>query len=219
MIIIGADLSINSSGVVRMVLDDKTLEIKRQDYLSFTQVKKTATKDIIHYKKDDFRNDIEQNKWMTERIISFCVTLGEPDYIGIEDYAFAARGLVFNIAEFIGGFKSAVYDRRWKIRLYDPCTIKMYATGKGNADKVGIEDAYNKNHKGQLTGIDTLPEYKSPKVDIIDAYFIAKILQVELKIRHNVIDIRKLSEMETKIFQRTTKGNPENLLVREFLAK
>jgi Holliday junction resolvasome RuvABC endonuclease subunit len=219
MIIIGADLSINSSGMVRLILDDKTLEIKRQDYLSFTQVKKTATSEIIHYKKERFKNNIEQNKWMTERIISFCITLGEPEYIGIEDYAFAAQGLVFNIAEFIGGFKSAVYDRGWKIRLYDPCTIKMYATGKGNADKVAIEDAFTKNHTGTFPTIDSLPEYKSPKIDIIDAYFIAKILQVELKIRHNVIDIRKLSEMETKIFQRTTKGNPENLLVREFLAK
>lgn len=94
----------------------------------------------------------------------------------IEDYAFAAVGKVFHIAENTGILKY----RLWKeygieAITIPPTVIKKAATGKGNANKEAMQQAFVKE-----TGIN-LKEYLqltdsqwNPSSDIIDSYYICK---------------------------------------------
>lgn len=215
MIICGIDPSINSSGIFKIQLDDKTLDIIDQDYLSFTQVKKNECNNILWYKKKDFKNNLEQNIWMQSKISPFIQYV---NYLAIEGYAYGATGLVFEIGEFVGGIKQMVYELSIKMRIYEPTVIKMYATGNGTSDKISMCDKYDKLKDGQLD-LGHLPQYKSPKEDVVDAYYICKLLRLELMLRKGLITLDKLNETEIKIFNRLTKSNPVNILARDFIGE
>ena len=64
-----------------------------------------------------------------------------------------------------------------------------------------------------------LPEFKSPRNDIQDAWYIAKLLQLEIKLRSGLIMLHDLPEHEIVVFNRCTKKYPVNLLARDFLQK
>jgi len=217
MKIVGLDLSINGSGCVSLTLDDN-LDIIDKDFRTFTTVKKNATDKIIHYnKKKDFDDYIEQNIWMTKQIINFC-SLGQ--YVAIEDYAYGAMGAVFHIGEFCGYVKHCLYEQEYIMRLYEPTTVKKFII-RGNADKILIEEEYDKlPKKEKFAEIEDLPRGgKSPRCDVIDAYNLAKLLQLELKVRAGIITVRDLTDKQREIFNKVSKKNPENLLVRPFLGE
>ena len=215
MRIIGIDPSINATGLYEMDLDDKTLDILSYDYKGFTQVKKNETTEIVHYKKKDFKNNIEQHIFMEEEISSF---IYGADYVAIEGYAFNATGRVFDIGEFVGGLKRMIYNEKILMRIYEPTVIKLASTNKGNCDKIRMCDEYDKLYDGQLD-LGHLPQYKTPKEDIVDAYYICKLLRLELMLRRGLIHLEKLSETEIKIFNRCTKSNPVNILGRGFIGE
>lgn len=214
MIICGIDPSINSTGIYKMKLDDNTLDIIEQDYLGFTQVKKNSSNNIHWYKKKDFKNNIEQNVWMQNQIYGF---IGHPDYVAIEGYAYGATGKVFEIGEFVGGLKQMLFNMGIKIRVYEPTVVKLSSTGRGNADKIRMIDEYEKYNEKQLN-LSDLPQYKI-KEDIVDAYYICKLLRLELMLRKALIKLEDLSETEIKIFNRCTKSNPVNILGRGFIGE
>jgi len=212
MNIVGIDNSVNSPGVVWFTLDTE-MNIIKKNYLGFTSVKKNETKNIIFYKKKDFLDPIHQYIWNRDQIFGRIVEdIGcKPDYLAMEDYAYAALGKVFNIAESTSALKVRFYEQRIPIRLYDPCSIKLFSTGFGNSDKERMKQSYNllpENEK--LSGI--------INEDIIDAYFITNLLYLELKIRRGLIRLSDLDESKIKVFNRTSKSHPENLLVQNFIA-
>lgn len=211
MKICGLDLSLNGSGCVMFELD-KNLDITDHQYLAFTQVKKNSTKDILYFSKKQFKNDFEQNKWTRDNIINFCQ---HAEYCAVEDYAFGAKGRVFHIGEGIGLFKISLYDAGHKLRLYDPCSIKMFACDNGTAKKEDMCDAHDKK-QGNPLRLQFLPRFGSPKEDIVDAYFIARLLQTELKLRKGLITLKSLTEKQIQIFNRTTKAHPVNILAEDF---
>jgi hypothetical protein len=217
MKILGLDLSINGSGCVKFELDDK-LNVIGKSYLSFTQVKKHETKEILHFSKKNFPNNFEQNAWTITNILAFCEGC---EYVAVEDYAFGAKGMVFHIGEFVGEVKKFLYwgwnknNRGMNLRLYDPCSIKMWATDRGNATKEDMVDSYDKVHKDPLK-LSFLNRFGSPKEDIVDAYFIATLLQTELKLRLGLIQLKDLTEKQIQIFNRTTKSHPTNVLATDF---
>lgn len=213
MIISGIDPSINGTGAVKFYLDDN-LDITNTDYLSFTTVKKNSNSKVKHFRKKDFTNKLEQNKFMIKHVSGF---VSDSDYMSMEDYAYSATGKVFDIAEYVGSLKLSLYNMGNKIRLIEPTVVKKYATNRGNCDKIAMEDEYKKT---DILGLkNTLPEYKSPKLDIIDAFFMTDFLRTELKLRLGIITIKQLSKEHIEIFNRVTKSNPVNILARDFLEK
>jgi Holliday junction resolvasome RuvABC endonuclease subunit len=213
MIIVGIDPSINGTGVVKFYLDPVDLKLGDMEYMGFTQVKKHSSNKIIHYRKKDFENNLDQNLFMYDEIRDFCE---DAEYIAIEDYAYSATGKVFNIAEYVGGLKMDLYLEGKKIRMIEPTVVKKYAVGRGSCDKISMEDEYMKN---DVLGLSKLPEYKSPKLDIVDAFYIAKYLQLELQLRFGYILLKNLSQEHIQIFNRVTKSNPVNILARDFLER
>ena len=85
----------------------------------------------------------------------------------IEDYAFSARGRVFHIGENTGILKYKLNKCRLRFESVTPQIVKKYATGKGNAKKVDMYEAFVED-----TGIE-LGKVKQWS-DIADSYWIAK---------------------------------------------
>jgi hypothetical protein len=157
-----------------------------------------------------------------------------PWYVAIEDYALGAAfsgstGLV-QIAEMTGTIKHWIYINGGTIRTYDPSTVKLYATGKGNALKrhvieAAVAEGFNlplemfKEVKKIWQGRPD-KELDGPGSDLCDAYTLAKMLWTELQVRAGNIELKDLPEhIREKIFFRVTKANPINLLARDFIHK
>ena len=211
MYIAGIDPSMNGTGVCIFEID-KEFNIINQDYISFTQTKKLETKNIHHYRNKDFNNQIEKFIFMIDRINDF---VSECEYIAIENYAMGAIGMVFDIAEFVGSLKMGLYNNNKKIRMYSPKTVKKFNTLDGNADKIKCEDVYIKN--GDIFKLNFLPEYKSPKLDIIDAYYICNLLYNELKVRHGYSNIKDYHLKQIEVFNSVSKKHSNNILTEEFV--
>lgn len=107
-----------------------------------------------------------------------------PDVVGIEGYAYGAKGLVFDIAEATGVFKHELYKQTGLIpHVIAPAMIKKVASGKGNAKKFQMLDAWNAKHPEMnllklfdeiLSKPESIP---SPISDMVDAYWITEVLR------------------------------------------
>lgn len=101
------------------------------------------------------------------------------NYVGIEGYAFGAKGQVFNIGENTGILKYKLRERvAPKMSIFAPSEIKKFATGKGNANKMLMYEAFTEETGDDLSLIfgpwDQGYKGQSPVSDIIDSYYIAK---------------------------------------------
>lgn len=240
MIICGLDYSMNSPGVVRAQLDDN-LDIEKLTYRGFTSVKKIAKLDdnLLFYHKDkQFKNSFEKSIWMADKILGFMCNcdadgvsngivkgiMSVPDYCAMEGYAMGAKGQVFNIGESTMVTKLGIYKNEIALRIYEPSTIKKFATGRGGGkgenkvDKAVMDEYYEMIDVENRIDLSHLPVAKVPKEDLVDAYYSMKLLQTELKLRHGLLDLKSLSLPKIELFNRVTKANPENLLVRPFIS-
>jgi hypothetical protein len=218
-IIAGIDYSKNAPGVVKAKLNSNFDIVDKIEYRGFTSVKKVNKSDsniLFYHKKNSFNNDFEKAIWMRERIFEF---IEGASYCSIEGYAFGANGKVFDIAEACMCTKLKVYENNIPLRIYEPTVIKNFAGCKGNSGKVEMGEAYIKDSESSkiIPNLSHLPQFKTPSEDIVDAYYCMKLLQMELKLRYGIVELRKLSLNAIKIFNRVTKAYPENILVRPFL--
>lgn len=226
MIIAGLDISLTSPGVVKFILDDTTLDITCKTWIGFTSVKKDYDKckgNLLFYKK--FPNYFERSIWIRDSIMDFLFASGHVDYAAVEDYPYGgASGQVFHIGGFTEIIKLQLYQKNISQRLYDITLIKKMATGRGNADKLAMYDAFMKIPVEERIDISKLPivetsKGKSPTSDIIDAFYITKLLQTELKLRRGLLSLKDMSEDINWIFNRVTKTADENILTREFIKR
>lgn len=102
--------------------------------------------------------------------------------VTIEDYAFNATGRVFHIGEHTGVLKYLLYKSGYVVNSIPPTVIKKFATGKGNADKPRMTQAFLDAYPSANTWRTvffprtsrTASPAKSPLADLADAYWIAK---------------------------------------------
>ena len=98
----------------------------------------------------------------------------------IEGYAFATSGKshVRSVAENTGLLKHKMYKVKQPFTSVPPTVIKKYATGKGNANKELMYDAFcaeiltPPDLKSRLTP--NSKKLRNPVTDIVDSYFICK---------------------------------------------
>lgn len=93
--------------------------------------------------------------------------------IAMEDYAFSARGKVFNIGENGGVLKYILWKEFGvKVILVAPTAVKKIYSGKGNADKDVMYKAFVEREGVDLVKIFDYQckEIKSPIGDLVDAY-------------------------------------------------
>ena len=95
----------------------------------------------------------------------------------IEGYAFGAVGRVFQIAENAGLLKYRAWVENIALDVYPPTVIKKLATGKGNANKEMMYDAFLAENSVDIrnrVGILNKNQW-NPVSDIVDSYYIAKL--------------------------------------------
>lgn len=100
--------------------------------------------------------------------------------VAIEDYAFAATGRVYHIGENCGILKYKLSEQNITYVTIPPTVIKKFATGKGNAVKQRMVEAFLRVFPAGSAWIKELfPRMKdaapanSPLADLADAYWIA----------------------------------------------
>ena len=98
----------------------------------------------------------------------------------IEGYAFATSGKshVRSVAENTGLLKHKMYKANQSFTSIPPTVIKKYATGKGNANKELMYDAFSKECVAPVDLQKTLRpksnKLTNPTTDIVDSYWICK---------------------------------------------
>jgi Holliday junction resolvasome RuvABC endonuclease subunit len=96
--------------------------------------------------------------------------------VTLEDYAMGAKGRVFHIGENTGVLKYRLWKNHINTHVISPSEVKKFATGKGNANKEAMYDAFVSDYKSynlkDIMGQDA--KLDSPVTDIIDAYYICK---------------------------------------------
>lgn len=183
MRVLGADLSINGSGLCVMDLNE--------DYTVKNFSLHGFTKTIKHrYSSSDLEvlplpDDYENYPYFYKcRLIYDLVKdkIGKIDYVAIEDYSMGSKGLVFNIAEYVGGFKNIFYEQRIPMKLLPPNSVKLFATSNGGADKVLMGMHFKSSPFSKIVNqkLFELPEYESPQADMVDAFQMANLLRCEL---------------------------------------
>ena len=146
-----------------------------------------ANKKLIDEQYDNIK--ILKNLGITDVSVKRFINLGESTVqflldnrvsrVVIEDYAFAAKGRVFNIGENCGILKMLLYNAGIEYSVIAPSVIKKYATGKGNANKNKMFDSFLNETGINLFSTFGLKETKnlpSPIDDLIDSYYLARYL-------------------------------------------
>jgi Holliday junction resolvasome RuvABC endonuclease subunit len=76
----------------------------------------------------------------------------------------------------MGIFKHKLYKAAIPLTVIEPSKAKKIATGKGNADKQAMYDAFVKETKVDLMSTFDQRTLSNPITDIVDSYFILKSL-------------------------------------------
>jgi hypothetical protein len=231
--VVGADVSVNHSALV--VLDQDGEEV-------FTRYLTTKVKDVKKSlggarlfkqgKEDSDRAAYGQRRlgWLAGYYFALADEIRkEADargadfiYVSLEDYAYAATGKTFHLGECGGLWKIVCHSQGFKLRLHDPMAPKMFATGRGNASKIEVREGAVEKWTGEF-GFDRFPvgppsdPEASVQGDVVDAYVLARMGLTEVWLRDGEVHTRDLPEEERKIFNRTTKTFPTNILSRNWL--
>lgn len=115
--------------------------------------------------------------WVLSCILKSCPTdtgLNTDIRVTIEGYAMGAKGKVFHIAENTGLLKYKLYKQHIPFDNPAPTTVKKFATGKGNAKKEAMYEAFFDDTSIDLEKILDCKRDKNPVNDIADAYWMCK---------------------------------------------
>lgn len=139
----------------------------------FTKIRNIRILPYPSYKTEEERFDKLTKKIMTK--------LNGAKMVALEGYSFGSKGRVFNIGEATGLLKHKLYKSDTDFITVAPTEVKKLATGKGNANKETMLQAFIDE-----CGIDLKEELQpkrklgSPTTDIIDSFFICQYLWREL---------------------------------------
>jgi Holliday junction resolvasome RuvABC endonuclease subunit len=137
------------------------------------------TKNIIGYEHIEYDTPIKRFSQISDWAIN---TFNRLSYdlknlkVFIEGYSFGSKGqAIFQIAENCGILKYRLQQLKINYDTVVPSVVKKGATGKGNADKDMMYDAFTKETKIDLKKIFDTDKVGNPISDIADSYFIQKV--------------------------------------------
>ena len=168
--IIGIDYSLTSPAVC---VNDGKLK-----FYYLTTKKKwlgKQSKDIIGYEHKEWTDPIERFTYISDFVFDILFTANNPK-IFIEGYSFGSKGQgLFQIAENCGILKYRLMDSHIPYETIVPSVVKKGATGKGNADKDKMYEAFCKDTKTNLKKVFDTEKVGNPISDIVDSFYIAKL--------------------------------------------
>lgn len=146
-------------------------------------------------------------------------------FVGLEGYAYKGQRTGSNpyqLGEAGALFKRHVKAAGLDMRLHDPTSVKMFATNIGNAPKDVVYEACVEMIREDDCGLD-LDRYPTndkdggPRADVVDAYVLAKMVQMEVEIRVGRLAFVDLEDGPRRVFNRVTSTHPINILARPWL--
>lgn len=175
----GIDYSMTSPSIC--VFDGNTWDVKhcKLHYMVKSDKKLYSKGILVGSLYPTYENDQDRYQKLGDWSMK---AIGDVDTLAIEGYAFGAVGRVFQIAENTGVLKQRMWQARKNYTAFAPSEIKKFATGKGNADKQKMFDAFYEETKIDMFDLLSISNRKNwnPVSDIIDAYYIAKLLHQRL---------------------------------------
>ena len=174
----GIDYSLTSPAVcVGQIIDN---ELKFEN-CNFHFIKKTKYHESFGsfrgYEYPKYSSEIERYENLANWTIE-CIRWyhGRVEHVYLEDYAFAATGRVFNIAENTGILKYKLKQNGFRFTTIPPTVIKKIATGKGNANKELMYETFltetNVDLRSRLSPKSN--KIVNPVSDIVDSYYICQ---------------------------------------------
>ena len=129
---------------------------------------------IQGYPHKPYLNNIERFNNIANWVLSL---LNKNDTIKLEGYAMGiTKGLVFNIGELTGILKLRLWENNYNIESIAPSANKRFATGKGNANKDIMFNAFLSETKLDLLSLFNCNKVVNPISDIVDAYYLNKYI-------------------------------------------
>jgi Holliday junction resolvasome RuvABC endonuclease subunit len=173
--IVGIDYSITCPAICLL---DSSGEFQKSRFLILSNRKRDELPTLKNIQAELHKTyDTEQARYdhISNSVVHFITSNASQPTIYIEDYAMGAKGKVFNIAENTGLLKHKLHRLSLPVYTVPPTVIKKHATGKGNADKDKMYEAYIGRGNPDLMSVffDKKTSSGSPVSDIVDAYFIA----------------------------------------------
>jgi len=133
------------------------------------------SEDIIGYEHKEWTDPIERFTNISEFVIDILSQCYNPQTY-IEGYSYGSKGqALFQIAENCGILKHRLREQGYPYKIIVPSVVKKGATGKGNADKDMMYEAFNKETKIDLKKLFDTDKVGNPVSDIADSYFIQKV--------------------------------------------
>ena len=174
----GIDYSLNGPCVCIFQGDiNQDFDFKQCSFYYLTNIKSLA--EVFEYRFygelfNEFNHECQRynsiSDWAVDKVLG-C------DYVGLEGYAYGASGrAIFQIAENCGLLKYKLWEAGITVDVIPPTKVKKEATGKGNADKRRMVDAFELDTGVNLQKLITPKRATigSPVSYIADAYFICK---------------------------------------------
>ena len=131
---------------------------------------------IIGEEHKEYNTPIERFSNISDWAINKFHILGHNLKVFIEGYSYGSKGqALFQIAENCGILKYKLQERNIPYDIIVPSVVKKGATGKGNADKDKMYEAFVKETKIDLKKLFDTDKVGNPISDIADSYFIQKV--------------------------------------------
>lgn len=229
--VLGMDISMNHGAIVELT------DNKLTNFWYYTEYAGSAAKskkrgyrldpEILKIKDKHIRG-VKRLAWIEDFIANTVLASSKAEYAGIEDYAIRAEQGAHYLGEVGGLARMLCWHHGLKLRLHDPTTVKMFAAHDGTCAKDAVCRAVVDRWGVDFEPLDQPPPQANKRVpnpkqnrqtseDLSDAYVIAQMVMVEVKLRMGEINLSGMHEKEIRVFNRTTKTYPINLLDREWI--
>jgi len=173
--LVGIDYSITSPAIC--LFDEKRqFSFENCSFYFLTNTKKYATKIAPNINGESFEEyayDTERFDTISEWATNLCI--GAAD-VALEGYAYGAHGKIFNLAENCGILKYKLHKLAVPVTVIEPSRVKKCATGKGNADKQAMYEAFTKETKTDLLSVFGQKTLSNPVTDVVDSFYILKAM-------------------------------------------
>lgn len=165
---------------------------------------------------DDHVSKVVRLRRIRDELTRF-VALVNPTYVAFEAYSLTRMAIAARVLGEVGGtVRLLLADLGIPFRLYEVDSVKMFATGKGNAEKADMVLACR--DRWDEPNFLVYGKTEGAAGNLADAYVIAQILHLELQVRSGAVAVEDLDKQSKAVLLRTTpKKQPVCILEQPFV--
>lgn len=218
MKIAGIDPSIKASGKTIMEVDTADFSIKSVKLYAYHPAKNHSFSDSrleVTWPGSKYEDkSILERQHIAYPILD--MDMEDVKFVSFEGYAYSksrgkqgsnSRGMM-QLGEFIGSLKFRYYSQGKGILVYPSTSVKLLATGRGDADKILMQKQFKNDYPQYYHEyIDKIIEWENPCSDISDSFWICEALRLHMKL--DVLGSDAMEKTELVVLQQhTAKSDP-----------